>query len=89
MTIKYYGQLRDCHQNTRVAEIGFDEQNAKDVELADRLIGLMEKVTPWEIAGGFDDCYLVSIEDKNDYDDFKEWYKEAKKMLIQCMKYGF
>lgn len=89
MTINYFGQMKDSRQNTRCAEIGFDEENEKDSKLAERLIDLMEKVTAWKCSGGFDDCYLVEVDDRQDYEEFKAWYKEAKKMLANCMRYGF
>lgn len=89
MTITYYGQMKDVKQNTRCAEIGFNEYSEKDTKLADRLIDLMEKVTDWKCSGGFEDCYLVKVEDREDFEEFKKWYKEAKKTLMNCMKYGF
>lgn len=89
MTINYYGQLRDARQNTRVAEIGFDEANERDKIAADRLIDLMEKTTAWRCCGGFDDCYLVSVDDRADFDDFKDWYKGAKKSVALWMKFEF
>lgn len=88
MTINYYGQMKDAKQNTRCAEIGFKE-GTKDETLAMRLLDLMEKVTAWKCAGGFDDCYLVEVDDREDYEEFKAWYKGAKKMLQNCMKFGF
>ena len=86
MTIRYYGQLRDAKQNTRVAEIGYNEDNKKDEELAMSLLDLMEEETEWRNAGGFDGCFLVAVDDRADYDEFKEWYKDAKKRLIAKRK---
>jgi hypothetical protein len=89
MTITYYGQMKNTIQNTRVAEIGFNEDDENEIILAERIIELMEKTTDWKLAGGFDDCYLVEVDDREDYEALKDWYKKAKKTLAKSMKSGF
>lgn len=85
MTIQYCGQIKGEKHNTRCAWI---EYNEKEETLFSRILNLMHKVTTWD-ASLFDGIALINVYDREEYEEFKDWYKEAKKMFTQCMKYGF
>ena len=59
----------------------WNEENPAEEKLAERIIDLAVKTTEWR--------HIVSVEDKDDYMDFVKWYKNAKRMLKNCAKYGF
>lgn len=77
--------MREVEHNTRYAELSF---SYKEEKLADRIIDLMFKTTCWT-ADGYEGMYAVPVEDKADYEDFVDWYKNAKRMFKACEKYGF
>ena len=89
MTLKYYGQLKGEKRNTRVAAIEWSDGNKKDAALAERIIDLMIKTTGWKFGGGFDDMIMVDVDDRADFEDFKAFYNDAKRMFKDCEKYGF
>ena len=87
MRIDYYGQMKDSKVNTRCACITW--RNEKEERIASRIIDLMEKVTAWKHPSGFEDFWLIPMDDRQDYVEFVEFYKEAKKLFIGCEKFGF
>ena len=89
MKIAYHGALYDEKKETRLAEVSFDDADAKEVRLADRIIDLMQKTQGWQLAGAFGDCFYVRVDSRAEYDDFKAWYMTVKKMFTNCMKHGF
>lgn len=89
MKISYNGQMRDCKHNTRAAIIIWNEENPAEEKLAERIIDLAVKTTEWRHIDGYNGMLAVSVEDKDDYMDFVKWYKNAKRMLKNCAKYGF
>lgn len=89
MTLSYYGQIEGEKHNTRVAAIEWKEGNKKDAILAERIIDLMLKTTAWKRVSGFDEMFMVDVDDRKDFEEFREFYKEAKKMFTACTKYGF
>lgn len=89
MTINYYGQIKGEKHNTRVAAIEWKEGNEKDENLAERIVDLMLKTTAWNRVSGFDQMVMVDMEDRQDFEEFVKFYKEAKRMFQNCMKYGF
>ena len=89
MRIDYSGQMRNCKHNTRAAVITWDEENPAEERMAERILDLAEKVTAWNKIDGYNGMLTVQVEDKTDYKDFVEWYKEAKRMFRNCEKYGF
>lgn len=89
MRIKYYGQMKGIEYNTRSAVIYWDDRNKKDGRIADRIIDLAIKVSPWKKIDGYHDCYCIQVDSREEYEEFKTWYKEVKRMFIQCERHGF
>lgn len=87
MTVGYKGMSKDYEY--RLAEINFDEDNEKESELAARLFFFLENVKGYSIDHVTDGYMICEVEDKDEYKVFKKDYKEAKKMILNCMKYGF
>lgn len=87
MTIGYKGMTKDYEY--RVAEINFDEDNEKEKILAERLIFFLENVKGYSIEYAVEGYIICEVEDMNEYKEFKKDYKEANKMILNCMKYGF
>lgn len=84
MKINYKGM--DKNFEYRIAEINFNENEMK---LMERLAFWFEKVKGWKVDIATDDYALVEVEDMNEYKEFVKDYKEGKKMIKNCMKYGF
>lgn len=87
MTLSYVGQIKDAKQNTRCAVICFNTK--EDEQIAERIVDLARKTTMWKNASGFDDCIYITVDDRADYEEFAEFYKDAKRMFKACRKYGF
>ena len=87
MTISYKG----CDKNFkyRLAEINFCEENEREAELAQRLVFFLKNVKGYSINHAVEGYITCEVEDMNEYKDFKRDYREAKKMILNCMKYGF
>ena len=78
MRISYHGQMKDSNFNTQVAEIDFSKDEESIVrEISD----IADRETGWKKWSFFDDCAYVSVDDKKDYDDFRDFYLETKKAL--------
>lgn len=82
MRISYHGQMKDSNFNTRVAEIDYikeEESMVREIsDIANRETGWKN----WSFYNDFDGgCVYVSVEDKKDYDDFRDFYLETKKAL--------
>lgn len=83
MTIEYAGQMENTDinkVNTRCAIISHRENDKKDEELYNKLLDMLYKTREYKISG-FDGCSYISVEDKEDYNDLKRWYKKAKRLL--------
>ena len=89
MRILYNGQMRNCKHNTRSAVIIWNEDNPAEERLAERLRNLAENTTTWKKIDGYNGVLAVQVEDKADYMDFVQWYKQAKRMFKNCERYGF
>jgi hypothetical protein len=89
MRISYSGQMRNHKYNTRSANIEWNEDNPAEEKLAERIIHLAENTTHWQKIDGYNGMFTVSVENREDYEDFVKWYKQAKKMFRNCAKYGF
>ena len=87
MTIQYKGQSRGF--NYRIAEIFFDEDNAKETKLAERIANFLEKVEGYKVDCGIPSELIIVVENHDEYEELVKTYKEAKKMFRDCMKYGF
>lgn len=84
MTIKYKGL--DKSISTRMADITFGDNETK---LADRMADFLERVHGYEVMPMTEGWFTVAVEDQRDYKELVTIYKSAKRMLTNCMKYGF
>ena len=82
MTLNY--RARDCEN--RIAEIGYNEN---ENELKNRLFFFLERIKGWEVNDATDGWAYIIVDDKAEYELFKTDYKKAKKMLSNCIKFGF
>ncbi|MFR0074332.1 MAG: hypothetical protein ACLRVD_08235 [Blautia caecimuris] len=87
MTIGYKGMTKDYEY--RIAEINFNEDNEKEKTLAERLIFFLKNVKGYSIDHSIYGYITYQVENMDEYKEFKRDYKEAKKMILNCMKYGF
>lgn len=87
MRIDYVGQIKEAKQNTRCAVISYESK--EDEKIAERIIDLAYKTTGWKNASGFDGCIYIPVETREEYKDFVEFYKDAKRMFKLCGMYGF
>lgn len=84
MRINYCGQIEGCKFNTRVAETDF---NKKEESTVRKIADIADKETGWIkwsfFADGIDGdgTAYVSVDDRDDYNDFKEFYMETKRSL--------
>lgn len=89
MRISYCGQIEGCKFNTRVAEIDFSK---KEEIIIRKIAGIADKETGWKkwsfFADGIDGdgSAYVSVDDREDFDDFKEFYMETKRSLKEEAK---
>ena len=81
MNIGYSGINKEKGYYNREAVIGYDEK--KEEKIVDKLIDMIEKDGYWKISGVYQDCFYVLVDDKKDFEDFKEYYKNAKKIARQ------
>ncbi|MBS6697229.1 MAG: hypothetical protein KH246_09215, partial [Collinsella sp.] len=72
------GQMQDTRTNTRCALIEWPD---KQKTFANRLFDLMDQVLPEYNYSLFENMAIVGVDDRDDYEDFKDWYKEAKKKI--------
>lgn len=86
MRISYIGQMKECKHNTRIAEVCYSE---KEERIAERMMDLMDKTAPWWKPSGFDGMFIVPVADREEYEEFAEWYMNAKRMFKNCEKFGF
>ena len=83
MRVNYKGI--DPHFNYRLAEICFDESK---LDVMNRIAFLM-RIKGWNI-DIVTECYAqCEVDDYDDYKSFMEDWKESKKCILQCIKFGF
>lgn len=87
MTINYKGISKDYEY--RVAEISYNEDDKKDTELAERVAFFLKRIKGWDIDTSVSGWMVCEVENMDEYKEFKKDYKESKKMILSCMKYGF
>lgn len=87
MTIGYKGATRDY--NYRIAEISYNDEDKKEKELIDRLVFFMNRIKGWDLRNEVAGWACCKVEDKREYELFKADYKKAKKMIGNCIKFGF
>lgn len=90
MTITYTGNrqtksLRGNLSGIRLAEISYNENEST---LMDRMAKLLE-VKGWKVDTGVEGWASVEVLDRDEYNQFVEDYKEAKRCIKNCMKFGF
>ncbi len=87
MRVDYYGQMEGINHNTRIASITYKEEEQKDI---DRLLTLMKIQCPnyYNKVSLFENMITVGVDDREDYNDFVEWYKEMKKSISLWIKHG-
>ena len=85
MRINYRGQMKDVKHNTRYAEICYKDSEEKLVE---RITSLMLKVTDYDY-DGYDNMITVSVADKEEFEEFAKWFRNARKVISACEKFGF
>lgn len=77
MTLNYKGQSKFIKNfNERVAVISF---SLEEEDLLEQIMGMMEKVTYWRYTG-IGHCYYVPVDDFEEYQDFQDWFHEARKI---------
>ena len=84
MTINYKGMTKDYEY--RIAEI---EYNENENELKNRLFFFLERIKGWVVNDATEGWAYIKVEDKAEYELFKNDYKKAKKMISNCIKFGF
>lgn len=90
MIINYTGsrQTKDLHNQLsgiRLAEISYNEN---EFVLMNRMAQLLE-VKGWEIDSSVEGWAAVEVADRDEYNKFMADYKEAKRCIKNCMKFGF
>ena len=96
MNIHYVGLKNpywDAKYKRRGAEIwsrwdGDDNYNAHDKTLFERTIALL-KVHGWKFTEGIDGWAFCELNDRDEYNEFLEDYKDCKKCIANCMRFGF
>lgn len=84
MKVNYKGM--DKNFEYRIAEINFNENEMK---LMERLAFWLERIKGYNIDIVTDSYAIVQVEDMTEYKEFVKDYKEGKKMIKNCMEYGF
>lgn len=86
MTVNYKG--KDNDYDYRIAEFGWDDEDPKDTVLSERVFKLMA-IKGYNIDVVADGYALIAVEDKSEYREVVSAYKESKKCIQDCMKFGF
>lgn len=87
MTINYKGINKEF--DYRVAEINYDEENKKEATVMNRLAFWLERVKGYSVDIAVAGYAVVEVENREEYEQFKADYLVGKKMIKDCMKYGF
>lgn len=85
MTVTYKGMTSDYPY--RVAEINFNEET--ETTLVNRVVFFMEKVKGYQVDIATSGYALCEVEDKQEFITFSREWREAVKMIKNCMKFGF
>lgn len=83
MTINYKGCTKDYPY--RVAEINYREE---EVELFNRLVFFLERIS-WEVESVTDGYALIQVDNFEQYKELVQDYKARKRVVKNCMKFGF
>lgn len=85
MRVNYKGMSKDYEY--RIVEINFDSEDEQI--LADRLFFFLDRIKGWSIDVVAEGYAICKVEDKEEYHCFVNDYKSARKMICNCMKFGF
>lgn len=90
MTISYTGSrqtknLRNELSGIRLAEISYNENESV---LMDRMAKLLE-VKGWKVDNSVDGWASVEVIDREEYAELVTDYKEVKRCIKNCMRFGF
>lgn len=85
MRVNYKGM--DKNFDYRVAEINFDGDT--ELTLMERIAFFLNRVKGYSVDIITDGYALVEVDNMREYKEFVMDYKEAKKMIKDCMKFGF
>ena len=85
MTVTYKGMTSDYPY--RVAEINFDEET--ETTLVNRVVFFMEKVKGYKVDIATSGYVVCEVEDKQEFNTFAREWREAVKMIKNCIKFGF
>lgn len=84
MRVRYKGMDQDY--SYRTAEITYDEDTEQ--ETVDRIVKLME-IKGWKIDTVVAGFYICEVDDRDEFTGFMEDWKECKKCILNCIKFGF
>ena len=90
MNARYVGKRdwRWGYYKDRAVELDYDYEKDREEEKFFRVCALM-KIKGWEIETGVEGWGLCRVEDRNEAQDFIRDWKEAKRCISNCMKFGF
>lgn len=93
MTVSYMG-ARAAKENGmkkqfyHMAEMFYKEDDSRDTTLALRVFNLL-RIKGWDVKSGVSGWGGVIVADKEEYKVFLQDYKESKKCIQNCIKFGF
>ena len=83
MKVSYKGMSNDF--TFRVVDISFD---ANEFEKVERIASVM-KIKGWNIDIVTDEYAMCEVDNREEYSFFMQDWKECKRVITNCMKYGF
>ena len=87
MTVNYVGASNDYPY--RVAEILWDDESHKEETLVKRLVFFLERIHGWSVQIVCPGYGIVQVSDRDEFKMFMQDYKAGKRMILNCLKYGF
>lgn len=85
MRVSYKGRTKDY--DYRIAEVSFNEE--KEQEIFDRVVFFMERVKEYTVDCVTEGYAICEVCDKEEFEIFAKEWREATKMVKNCMKFGF
>lgn len=85
MTLTYKGMTSDFQY--RVAEVNFNEET--EITLVNRVVFFMEKVKGYKVDIATSGYAVCEVEDRQEFTTFAREWREAVRMIKNCMKFGF
>ena len=87
MRVTYKGRSKDY--DYRVAEVTFDDESKKEQTIVERAIFFLERIKGYRIDVPVPGYAICEVEDMDEFKMFSKDWREAVKMIKDCMKYGF